>query len=267
MRNEEKDDKIKAQGNQSSVKLLKVFEHLVLKREPQRLLDIANDLKMNSSTVLRFLATLVNEGYVEQNEETLKYFPTYKICALANNVNNYVDMRMIARPYMEQLAKIFGESVCMAVEENMRSVYIEVIRESNQSLMMVQSVGNAVPMHCTGNGKVMLLNYSEEDLDKLIRVEGLARYTENTLTSKWQLVRELEKIRERGFAYDEEERELGARCVAFPIYNYTGKVVAGLSVTGPKNRMTDELIEPRLDDFRRISLEISKKLGYDAFNY
>lgn len=260
-----KDDKIKAQGNQSSVKLLKVFEHLILKREPQRLLDIARDLGMNSSTALRFLATLVNEGYVDQNEETLKYFPTYKICALASNVNNYVDIRTIARPYIEQLAKIFGESVCMAVEENMKSVYIEVIRESNQSLMMVQSVGNAVPMHCTGNGKVLLLNYSEEDLDKLIRVEGLARYTENTFTSKWQLMEELKRIRERGYAYDQEERELGVRCVAFPIYNYTGKVVAGLSVTGPKNRLTDEMIAKRLDDFRRISLEISKKLGHNAF--
>ena len=260
-----KDDETKAQGNQSSVKLLKVFEHLILKREPQRLLDIARDLGMNSSTALRFLATLVNEGYVDQNEETLKYFPTYKICALASNVNNYVDIRTIARPYIEQLAKIFGESVCMAVEENMKSVYIEVIRESNQSLMMVQSVGNAVPMHCTGNGKVLLLNYSEEDLDKLIRVEGLARYTENTLTSKWQLMEELKRIRERGYAYDQEERELGVRCVAFPIYNYTGKVVAGLSVTGPKNRLTDEMIAKRLDDFRRISLEISKKLGHNAF--
>ena len=266
MKNHEIEDKAKTQGNQSSVKLLKVFEHLILKREPQRLLDIAKELNMNSSTALRFLTTLVNEGYVDQNEETLKYFPTYKICALANKVDNYVDIRTIARPYMEQLAKIFGESVCMAVEENMKSVYIEVIRESNQALMMVQSVGNAVPMHCTGNGKVMLLNYSEEELDKLIRVEGLARYTEHTLTSKWQLMRELEKIRERGYAYDEEERELGARCIAFPIYNYTGRVVAGLSVTGPKNRLMDELVAPKIEDFRRISMEISRILGYEAFN-
>ncbi len=255
----------KTPGNQSGEKLLNVLEFIILKGEPQRLQDVAGELGMNKSTALRFLKTLVNAGYIDQDPETSKYAATYKICALANKVNLHTELREIARPYLQQLAKIFGESVNIAVEDKMMSVYIEVIRGSSQSLVTVQKVGNAAPMHCTGNGKILLLNYSEGDLDRLIRTKGLTKYTENTLTTKEELKAELEKIRKRGYAYDEQERELGARCVAFPIYNDKGKVIAGISVTGPENRMTDEVLAPKLGSFSTIAMEISHKMGYRVF--
>lgn len=259
-------EKQKTRGNQSGEKLLTILEYMVEQEEPVRLLDISKDLQLNSSTALRFLTTLVNAGYVEQNTETLKYYPTYKICALSNRMSMHLDIRTIARSYMLQLNKIFGESVCMAIEDNMKSVYIEVIREKNQSLMTVQSVGNTAPLHCTGIGKLFFMNYSEFEIERYIQVEGLTRFTDNTITSKWQLENEIAKIRERGYSYDEEEREIGARCLAFPVYDYSNKVVAGISVTGPTARLTDELINPRLEDFRRITMEISKKMGYKMFD-
>lgn len=255
----------KTPGNQSGEKLLNVLEFIILKGEPQRLQDVAGELGMNKSTALRFLKTLVNAGYIDQDPETSKYAATYKICALANKVDLYTELRKIARPYLEQLAKIFGESVNMAVEDKMTSVYVDVIRGSSQSLVTVQKIGNAAPMHCTGNGKVLLLNYSDQDLERLIRVKGLTKYTEYTLTTKEALKEELTKIRERGYAYDEQERELGARCLAFPIYGDKGKVIAGMSVTGPQNRMTDEMLLPKLEAFREITMEISHRLGYQAF--
>lgn len=261
----EESKKAKTPGNQSGEKLLTILEYIIIKGEPMRLQDISRELNINKSTALRFLNTLVGRGYVSQNEETSKYCATYKIRALANRVDLHTELRKIARPYMEQLARIFGESVNMAVEDKMRSVYVEVIKGSNQTLMTVQKVGNAVPMHCTGNGKVLLLNYTEEELDHFIEVRGLPRYTEHTLTDKKSLMEELDRIRERGYAYDEQERELGARCVAFPIYGDKGKVVAGVSVTGPENRMTDEIIAPKIGRFRQIAAELSNQLGYRAF--
>lgn len=255
----------KTAGNQSGEKLLNVLEFIILKGEPQRLQDVANELGMNKSTALRFLKTLVNTGYINQDSETSKYAATYKICALANKINLYTELRKIAHPYLERMAKIFGESVNMAVEDKMASVYVDVIRGSSQSLVTVQKIGNAVPMHCTGNGKILLLNYSDEDLDRLIKVKGLTKYTEYTLTTKEALRAELEKIRQRGYAYDEQERELGARCLAFPIYGDNGKVIAGMSVTGPQNRMTDEVLLPKLEEFRKITMEISHRMGYQVF--
>ena len=256
----------KKKGNQSGEKLLLILEYMVSQDSPMRLLDISKNLQLNSSTTLRFLTTLVNTGYVEQDEETLKYYPTYKICALAGKMSMHNDIRAIARPYMLQLNKIFGESVCMAIEDNMKSVYIEVIREQNQSLMAVQSVGSMAPLHCTGIGKLFFLNYSDLEIDRYIQVEGLNKFTDHTITSKWQLMNEIQKIRERGYAYDEEEREIGARCLAFPIYDFSGKIIAGISVTGPVARLTDEKIAPRLEDFRKIKIEISKKMGYKVFD-
>lgn len=259
-------EKQKTRGNQSGEKLLAILEYMVSQEEATRLLDISRDLNLNSSTALRFVTTLVNTGYVEQDAETLKYYPTYKICALSGKMNMHMDIRKIARPYMLQINKIFGESVCMAIRDNMKTVYIEVIREQNQSLMAVQSVGNTAPLHCTGIGKLFLLDYSEEEIDRYIQIEGLTRYTDNTITSKWQLENEIAKIRERGYSYDEEEREVGARCLAFPIYDFSNKIIAGISVTGPVTRLTDDLISPRLNDFRNITLEISKKMGYKMFD-
>ncbi|MGI6018230.1 MAG: IclR family transcriptional regulator [Marvinbryantia sp.] len=255
----------KKKGNQSGEKLLHILEYMVEQEEPMRLLDISNTLELNSSTVLRFLTTLVNTGYVEQDTDSLKYYPTYKICALAGKMSMHTDIRTVARPYMQQLNKVFGESVCMAIEDNMKSVYIEVIRERNQSLMTVQSVGNSAPLHCTGIGKLFFLNYTETELERYVQVEGLTKFTDNTITSKWQLDQEIEKIRARGYSYDEEEREMGARCVAFPIYDFSNKIIAGISVTGPVTRLTDELVNPRLETFRNITTEISKKMGYKVF--
>lgn len=256
----------KKRGNQSGEKLLSILEYMVAQEESARLLDISKDLNLNSSTVLRFLTTLVNTGYVEQDPETLKYYPTYKICAVSDKMRMHTNIRMIARPYMLQINKIFGESVCMAIEDNMKSVYIEVIREQNQSLMTVQRVGSTAPLHCTGIGKLFFLNHSEAEIERYVQIEGLTRFTDNTITSKWQLDNEIQRIRERGYSYDEEERELGSRCVAFPIYDFSNKIIAGISVTGPITRLTDDLINPRLNDFRNITMEISKKMGYKMFD-
>ncbi|QHQ59636.1 helix-turn-helix domain-containing protein [Anaerocolumna sedimenticola] len=252
-------------ANQSSEKMLVILEYLANQREPVRLLDISKELGVNVSTVLRFVTALVNKGYAAQDEETSRYYLTYKICALANRVSVKIDIRTIAKPYMEELSKIFGESVCLAVEDNEMVVYIEVVEGSGQILRITQRIGNVAPMHCTGIGKLLLMNYSEAELDHLIQVKGLTRFTDHTLTSKWQLKEEIESIRQRGYAYDDEECERGARCVAAPVYDTSGKVIAGISITGPANRLTDTFIKPRIPSLLQMVESISRKMGYKVF--
>lgn len=253
-----------SKSNQSVEKVFNIIELLAENGEPMRILDISKKLGMSTSTVLRFLATLESCGYVCQDEETLKYYLTYKICNIANKVSSTASVRDIAHPYLKRLSKIFGESVSLAVEQEMSVVYIDVVEGPDQMLKTTQRIGNIAPMHCTGIGKLFLLEYPESKLDKLIDIKGLHRFTQNTLTSKEQLLDELKKIREQGYAYDNEECEVGARCIAFPIRDYTGKIVAGISVTGPVSRLTDELIEKRLKYIFDMSNEISRKLGYKA---
>ena len=143
-------------------------------------------------------------------------------------------------------------------------VYIDVVAGSHQTLMSLQQIGNVSPMHCTGNGKLALLNYSDEQLDELIARRGLHRYTENTLTTKEALCRELSQIRAEDVAYDREECELGIRCIACPIRDDTGAVVAGISITGPAVRMRDETLATLRKPLHDAAVQISRSIGWES---
>lgn len=251
------------QANQSGEKLLRIIELLAARAEPMRVLDIARELQLNSSTALRFLMTLKNCGYADQDPETSRYYLTFKLCNIAGKISAAADLRDIVQPYLKKLPHIFGESACLAVERDMLVTYIDVAEGPDLMIRSMQRIGSVAPMHCTGIGKLLLLNASEADIDRLIAEKGLPRYTENTITSKEQLHKELEQVRARGYAFDNEECEVGARCIAFPIRDYTGKVKAGLSITGPTSRLTDSFIESRLHYLFEFSEAISRKLGYE----
>ena len=169
----------------------------------------------------------------------------------------------MANPYLKDLSAHCGESVCLAIEQDMSVVYVDVIEGKDQMLRTMNRIGNVAPMHCTGVGKLMLLNYDDAKLNQLIAERGLQKFTENTITTKKDLVAELNTIRRQGYAYDNEECEIGAKCISFPIRDYTGNVIAAISVTGPIFRMTQEYIDSQIPYIRNTALEISKRVGYD----
>lgn len=253
--------------NQSTEKALAILELLAAAPEPVRLRDLSAALALNPSTALRFLTSLQNCGYVEQEPATQRYSLTYKICRLASQVNRHTPLQAITHPYLRKLSEQFDEAMCVSVERDMSMVYVDVAAAPAQTLMSLQRIGNVSPMHCTGNGKLLLLNYSPEQLDELLRRKGLPRYTEHTLTTRAALEAELERIRSDGFAYDNEECELGVRCLACPIRDHTGRIAAGLSVTGPVTRMTDARLRTMRADLREAARQISEALGAkDNFN-
>jgi len=249
-------------SNQSTEKALAIIEYLVSRSEPVRLNEISRDLSINASTTLRFLTTLQNCGYVFHDADTFQYSLSYKICRLANKFSVNMELRDITHPYLIQLTDIFQESACVSVEQNMEMVYVDVMSGPGKVLMGMQRVGNTSPMHSTGNGKLLLLNYTEEQIDQLIEKRGLPRFTNNTLTDKAALQRRLEEVRQKGYATDEEENEIGLRCVAYPIYDYTDKIIAGLSITGPSSRITEALMEERGHYLKKAAKDISRRLGY-----
>lgn len=249
-------------ANQSTEKALAILELLAQSPEPVRLRDLSLALSINASTALRFLTTFQNCGYVDQEPDTQRYYLTYKICRLANQVSSHTQLPSITHPYLQRLSEQFEEVLCVSVERDMTMVYVDVASGPEQTLMSLQRVGNTSPMHCTGNGKLLLLNYGPEQLDEMIRRKGLARYTPNTITTREGLERELERIRREGFAYDNEECEIGVRCLACPIYDHTGKVAAGMSVTGPASRMTDEKLERIRGRLAEAARKISQAFGY-----
>lgn len=251
-----------AASNKSCVKMLAILEYMAEYKEPVRLMDIAKGLQYSATTILRFLATLQQCGYVAQDMGSQRYYLTYKLCYLSNHVEATNSLPNITHPYLLSLSELFQESMCVSVEDHWQMVYVDVVTEINKPLKSFVHVGNIVPMHCTGNGKLLLSTFGEEKIDRFIAERGLPAFTEYTITDREHLLRDLRKIREKGYAEVHEEREIGMSCYSYPIYNYTGKVIGGISVTGPSVRVNAEKIGDRLHYLKESAEEISKKLGF-----
>lgn len=248
--------------NQSLEKGLAILEYMSRYREPIRLQDLAKGLEMSASTALRFLITLMESGYVEQDENS-RYYLTYKVCLIASRISEGNNLTLIAREHMRRLSEKSQESVCLAVEKDDEIVYIEVVHGPDKMIKTLQRIGNVAPMNCTGIGKLLLLNKTDEELDAYFEQNEFVAYTENTMVTKDELVPALEKIRKEDMAFDNEECELGVRCIALPIRDYTGKVVAGMSITGTVYKLSDAFVEKIMPFFREEVEEISRILGYE----
>ncbi len=251
-------------SNQSVEKVLMVIEALSRQQEPVRLQDFAQMVGMNISTVSRFLTTLQRNGYVAQAAESGRYYLTLKLCAIAGRVSAGFKIKDITTPYLRSLSQIFSESVNLSVDQSMEVLYIDVVSGTYQMLTTLQRIGNVAPMHCTGSGKLLLLNYDAYQIERYVAVKGLTVLTPKSISTKEQLVEELAKVRARDYAIDDEECTVGVRCVALPIRDYTGKIVAGISVSGPAMRMTDEYIFGKISYIADATKDISKRLGYEG---
>ncbi|MDR1535434.1 MAG: IclR family transcriptional regulator [Planctomycetota bacterium] len=250
------------QSNLSTEKLLSLLECMTNLEGPARLQDLARTLGMNASTLLRFLAPLQRRGYVFQEPESGRYSLTFRLCALADSLKSRLDLRNLAFPFLREAAKVFGESANLSVDRDMSVLYVEVVNFPGKTLMMMQRIGHVAPLHCTGVGKLFLSEYSPRQLARYLKAKGLTRFTDRTLTRREDLERALEEIRRQGYAFDNEECEEGARCVAAPLRDYTGRIAAGLSVSGPAARMTDRHIARNLPYLLDAARQLSLRLGW-----
>jgi len=243
-------------------KALDVLE-LFLEKDEVRLVDIASLTGMNVSTAHRVVMSLVKRGYLVQRQKRQKYSLSNKFLQFSHVLSQRMKIRDVAFPILDGLNKMVGESVNIAILDRNEAVYIEHI-ESNQNLRIFTQVGNRVPLHCTGVGKVFLACMNAEELEKALNGNGLPSYTQNTITDVKKLKRELDVIREEGVGADDEEREIGVRCIASPIRNNNGSVVAALSVSGPSARLSSKRIQEMKPLIKSCALEISRAIGYQG---
>jgi len=251
------------QLNFSTDKVLSILEYLANAAEPVRLKTLSADLGMNNSTALRFLTTLEKNGYVQQEAETRRYLLTMKICTLSHKLLSKNNIVFYAKPFLEHLADVFKEVTCLAIEQDMSMMYVATHDGPDNMLKSFHYIGKRAPMHCTGSGKLLLTNYSDDQLLDYLDKKGNIKPTGNTINTFKELKAELERIRKQDYSIDNEECEVGMRCVAIPIRNYTGNIVAGLSVTGPSVRMPLEKIKENLPLLSNISKQLSALLGYE----
>jgi DNA-binding IclR family transcriptional regulator len=248
--------------NQSVEKTLQIIETMAAAREPLRLADIALKVQMPASTTLRMVNTLVQQGYAYQEANSLRYGLTLRFTQIGSQVNAQLSIRDIAHPILVRLTQDYNESACLAIEEEMEVIYIDVVDGPDGLLKITQRIGKRAPMHSTGVGKLMLTQYTPAMLALLIEKRGLLRLTPNTVTSMEDLNKEMELIRQRGYALDDEECELGARCLAAPVRNFEGKIVAAISLSGPISRMNLKRISEVAPSLITAADEIARLLAY-----
>ena len=249
----------------SSDKLLMIIECIAENRQPVRLQDLAEQVGITQSTVLRYLRTLQNCNYVYQDETTLRYALTWKVCRLTENLNSYLSLRNIATPFVNDLANTLHTGICLVTEQSYECVYLDCIDAPNPFQPPLQFIGKRAPMHVTASGKVLLSSFSDQQLEEYISTKGLKPCTKNSIHQKGRLIEELAQIRKQGFATEIEECELGLRCISYPIRCYSGKIYAAISAFGRVGELDDRFLQEYVQPLLKKSSEmISLRLGWDT---
>ena len=248
--------------NQSVEKALQIIEVLSSGAGPMRLVDIAAAVKMPQSTALRLLQTLVTYGYANQDADTLKYTLSLKFVQIGNQIRAQNDLIRIVRPYLRRIADLTRESVCLSIEEAGEVVYMDVIDGPDGMLQIRQRLGKRAPLYCTGSGKIFLTNRSEQAVLNYYNAVENVKFTPMTVSSARELWLAVRDATEHGFALDNEECELGARCVAVGIRDYNGRYIAAISVSGPVSRLTHESIKQLVPELLSVSGEVSTLFAY-----
>lgn len=221
--------------------------------------DVSTHLQISKSTSHRYLTTLEELGVVIRDDKD-HFGLGPKLIELTGAFLSNHDLRNESEPFLESLSAQTQETVHLAIPSGNDVVYIAKV-DSPHSVRMASHIGARNPMYCTSLGKVILAHYPTHLVEEIARA-GLPKRTPYTITSPEALHAELEHVKSQGFAIDEQENEEGVRCAGAPIFNYTGKVIGAISVSGPASRLTRKRSIEIGSQASAAALEISKRMGY-----
>lgn len=222
--------------------------------------SLAKETKLPKATLLRFLSTLVNLGYVYRDSSDL-YSLTLKMFSVGSHGLEHIDLIQIANPIAQKLCEELGETVHMGVLEDDEAVYI-LKKESSFTIRMYSRVGKTIPLYCTAIGKILLSDMNERELASYLGKVNLKPFTPNTLRDSQALKQELMQIRSQGWAWDNEEHEMGTLCIGSAIRDYTGKAVAAMSVSWPLFRFNVEEKQRIVSSILQACASLSRLLGW-----
>lgn len=223
--------------------------------------ELAERLSLHKSTIHRLLRVLERHRFIRRNPNHGKYGLGMRLFELGSRAVAQLDLRERAEPFLRRLVGETGETahVCVLEGTEMMSV---ANAEGPRTLRTPATVGRRTPVHCTSVGKALMAYLPERTIDELLARVRLTQYTRNTITTRAALKADLQRIRERGYAVDNEEIEEGLRCVGAPIRNYTGRVVAAMSIAGPVFRVTNERLPALARAVVAASRDLSRDIGY-----
>lgn len=245
--------------NKSAQRAILILEYFAAEKRPLTLSDIGKKFSLPKSSCFDLIYTLVECGALETDPANPKaYRLGNKMFTIGAAFLDQNDLVSASRPLMTSLASSIGETVYIAIRDKNEIVYMQKV-ESNEPIRSTLNVGSRNNMHSSGLGKAILA--ATDNWESLLSFP-LPKITENTITDKDALQKELEAIRRRGYAIDDREGMEFIRCVAAPIFDSSGKCIAAISVSGLDVRMNDEKLALAGEAVRAAALEISHRLGY-----
>lgn len=236
-------------------RVMQLLDALALHQDPVSLKELSSNTKLHPSTAHRILNDLVACRLVDRNDLGL-YRLGMRLLELGNLVKARLSVREAATELMRKLHRLTGQTVNLSVRQSDEIVYIDRSYSERSGMQVVRAIGGHAPLHLTSTGKLFLAATSPEQLKTYAERTGLHGATINSITTLEELEKELHTVRKDGFARDNEELELGVRCVAAGIYDDSTKLVAGLSISAPAARIQEEWIKELLHTAQRISLSL-----------
>ena len=223
---------------------------------PLSMADVQRRTGLNKTMTFRLLRALAEKGFVEQDPTSRVWSLGLGLLELGSRVTARQDLVAVSQPLLGQLRERFAETVNLGVWRDDRIVYL-AIAEGGYGLRMAAQLGASDPLHSTALGKAILAFMDERERDRILATAPLARRTRNTITDQPSLAAELATTRARGYAIDDQENEIGARCVAAPILDGQGRPIAAISISGPAARIDGD----RTETLARALIEAALTIG------
>jgi DNA-binding IclR family transcriptional regulator len=223
---------------------------------------LGQQVNLDKATVLRLLRTLVEAGYVTQDETTRRYRLTGRILWLAHRATVRLDLRSVARPHLMALRDELGETVHLGVMDDLRIIYVDKL-EADNSIQLVSAIGQTMPLHSTSLGKAMLAALPDAEREAMYARMDLSPRTDKTIRDLPALRKEIQRTQLRGYSTDDRENEPFGACVGAAIVRADGRPVGAISVSGPHFRIRDRL--PYFGERARAAASaIARELGADV---
>lgn len=245
--------------NMSVVKAFSVLEAFTGEHKRWGVRDLAKHIGYNKTTTFRLLRTLEHLGAVQKDADD-KYRLGLKLFQLGNEVSLYKSLRSLSREPLENIAKEITETIHFGVLEDQKVLYLNKA-ESPLGLKVSTQIGSSQDAYCSAMGKVLLSHLEETQLSVYLSDVERVAHTSNTIVDDTSLRSELQKVKNQGYALDMEELELGLICLAIPVCNPQGEVIAAISASGPSSRFKPEKMDDYLDILRRGAKQLEHKLS------
>jgi len=221
--------------------------------------DVIDRVGLSRSTTHRLLTAMEQHGLLRRQKNGQDYSLGYQLLHYASLTENTLDIREQARPILEALAEESQETAVLMVREDKYAVCLDRI-DSKQSLRLAMTIGKRVALHAGSSAKVLLAYLKEKEINAILD-DDLVKVLENTVTDPKILKKELEQIREQGFAHSIEERDVGAAGITAPVFNSANEVVAGLGIVGPVSRLNPESLQNHIQLVKKLTSKLSRQLG------